>query len=628
MRTRLWLLTVVSMLLFSALPAQIFFTANLDGSQENPAVTTTATGTGTFVLNADATELSYSITINGLTPTAAHFHNAPAGTNGNVVKNLSFINNHATGVWKSSDASQPFTDSLLSELLSGRLYVNVHTSANPGGEIRGQVMLSNPVGFTAMLTGSQENPPVTTSAGGTGVVILVPGGSVVYDLTVTGLTPTASHFHNAPAGTNGGVVKNISLINNTAAGTWSSSDGTQPLTNLLLRELVRGRLYMNVHTAANPGGEIRGQVLLNRGITLLAKLDGSQENPPVTTTAVGTGAIVLNSSGTSVSYHITINGLTPTAAHFHNAPEGTNGNVVKNLSFTNNVASGVWTASDGSQPLTDSLLSELLRGQLYVNVHTSNNPGGEIRGQVFSLTGSGFAVNLDGSQENPPLTTTAVGTASVRLEPDGTVSYDLTVTGLTPTASHFHNAPAGTNGGVVKNISLVDNTASGTWSSSDGTQPLTTFLLRELVKGRLYINVHTAANPGGEIRGQVLPATGLDYVTGVRPAESAVASQFELAQNYPNPFNPATTIRYSIPEGITRSARVTLRIFNILGQEVAVLVNGEATPGTYEVTWHAGGLPSGIYFYRLSVSPMQGLPTSRNGQAGVEIQTRKLLLLK
>ena len=79
-----------------------------------------------------------------------------------------------------------------------------------------------------------------------------------------------------------------------------------------------------------------------------------------------------------------------------------------------------------------------------------------------------------------------------------------------------------------------------------------------------------------------------------------------LSQNYPNPFNPATTISYTIPE----MGSVTLKVYNIIGVEVAVLVNEDQAPGNYQVEFIAGGgsafsdrtnrsLPSGVYFYRL-----------------------------
>jgi hypothetical protein len=549
--------------------------------------------------------------VSGLTITAAHIHNAAAGINGNVVKPLAFSNDVSSGVWSSSDASDPLSDSLLSELLRGRLYVNVHTSANPGGEIRGQITLAAPVGFSATLTGSGENPPVTSAASGSLSLTLKTDGSVQYDATVTGLTPTAAHFHDAPTGVNGAVVKGLALSGNSVSGTWSSSDASQPLTDELLRELVCGRLYMNAHTSTNPGGEIRGQIRLNKGVSFTAKLEGNQQNPPVTTSATGTGWFVLNAGGSQLAYSITVNGIAMTAAHFHNAAAGINGAVVKPLSFSGNTATGVWSSSDTDQPLSDSLLLELLKGRLYVNIHTAANPGGEIRGQLILTSGASFAVELDGTQENPPVATPAAGAAFVVLNTDGSVSYALTATDLTPTAAHFHDAPLGTNGSVVKGLTLTNNSVSGIWTSSDVSQPLTDQLLRDLVEGMLYLNVHTATNPGGEIRGQIVGST-TGSATSVGPGEhGSLPTEFRLEQNYPNPFNPSTAIVFQI----ARSGMVSLNVYNVLGQLVRTLVDEVRNAGVHTVTFDARDLPSGVYFYRLAVD-------------GTAVETRKMALLK
>jgi hypothetical protein len=607
---RVLLFSVLVLVLASMGLGQIQFTAKMDGGQETPPVTTTATGTGAFVLNAAGTALTYTITVNGVTINAGHFHNGPVGVGAGVVKNLTFVNNTASGVWSSTDATQPLTDSLLSELLRGRLYVNVHTTANPGGEIRGQVLQATPAGFYAKLDGSQETPANSSTATGTVFVVLAPGGTVTYRATFTGLSPSAAHFHNGAAGVAAGVVKNFTLLNNTAVGTWASSDASQPLTDALLRDLVRGRIYANAHTTAFPGGEIRGQLLSVPGIAFTASVDGSQETPPVITSGSGAGFFALNASGSQLTYTITFNNLVLTGAHFHNGPVGVAGAVVKNLTFINGTASGVWSNSDATQPLTDSLLVELLKGRLYVNGHTAANPGGDIRGQVIMASGAGFAVKLDGSQETPPVTTNASGTASVILNPDATVTFDETVTGLTPTAAHFHDGPAGVSAGVVKNTTLTNNTASGVWSSSDATQPFTDLLLKELIKGRLYLNAHSSANPGGEIRGQVIGSTGV--ATSVAESGSKrIPSEFRLNQNYPNPFNPSTTITFEV----SQVAQLSLKIYNMLGQVVSTLVDGVKQPGIYTVSFNAAALPSGAYFY--------GLATD-----GALVQTKKMVLLK
>ncbi|MDA0746773.1 MAG: CHRD domain-containing protein, partial [bacterium] len=133
----------------------IFFRATLDGSQETPSVSTGAKGTATFVL--DDAGLSYRIVVNGLSGaiTAAHFHNAAAGTSAGPVRTISFFGNLATGTWKASD-TQSLTPALLAELKAGRIYVNVHTAANSSGEIRGQVLSPAGTAFWASLDGGQE----------------------------------------------------------------------------------------------------------------------------------------------------------------------------------------------------------------------------------------------------------------------------------------------------------------------------------------------------------------------------------------------------------------------------------------------------------------------------------------
>lgn len=87
-------------------------------------------------------------------------------------------------------------------------------------------------------------------------------------------------------------------------------------------------------------------------------------------------------------------------------------------------------------------------------------------------------------------------------------------------------------------------------------------------------------------------------------------SEFHLHQNYPNPFNPLTTIEYSI----TQKSFVTLKIFDVLGNELATLISGKKIAGHYSVQFSSKGLPSGIYFYQL--------------KSGTFIETKKMLLLK
>ena len=101
----------------------------------------------------------------------------------------------------------------------------------------------------------------------------------------------------------------------------------------------------------------------------------------------------------------------------------------------------------------------------------------------------------------------------------------------------------------------------------------------------------------------------LSQITDVNLTQNSV-NICSLSQNYPNPYNPSTTISYSIPA----PSLVSLKIFNILGQEITTLVNEEKSAGNYEVNFNASNLPSGVYIYKM--------------KAGEYVQTRKMILLK
>jgi hypothetical protein len=93
---------------------------------------------------------------------------------------------------------------------------------------------------------------------------------------------------------------------------------------------------------------------------------------------------------------------------------------------------------------------------------------------------------------------------------------------------------------------------------------------------------------------------------GIKESASIELKNFQLYQNYPNPFNPTTTIKFAIPNVARDLSRnndksfVTLKVFDILGNEITTLINGTKSPGTYEVTWNAANVPSGVYFYKVN----------------------------
>jgi photosystem II stability/assembly factor-like uncharacterized protein len=95
---------------------------------------------------------------------------------------------------------------------------------------------------------------------------------------------------------------------------------------------------------------------------------------------------------------------------------------------------------------------------------------------------------------------------------------------------------------------------------------------------------------------------GQGFPIAVKAVSNEVPQKFNLYQNYPNPFNPITKIRFSLPipsEG--RVHEVTLAVYDVLGRELEMIVNGKLTPGAYDVRWSGNNYPSGVYFYKLTV---------------------------
>ena len=119
-------------------------------------------------------------------------------------------------------------------------------------------------------------------------------------------------------------------------------------------------------------------------------------------------------------------------------------------------------------------------------------------------------------------------------------------------------------------------------------------------------------NPDGFIIGFITNDISAYYsnIVSVRDKYNSKITGYFLSQNYPNPFNPTTTITYSLP----KSTFVTLKVYDIIGEEIAELVNEKKDSGTYDVTWNAQNIPSGVYFYKIT--------------AGEYSKTIKMILLK
>lgn len=278
--------------------------AILSGAQEVPPVTTAGTGSATMVVSADRTRIDLTLNIDGVFNdgiTQAHLHPGAIGENGLPILWICTNQSNAPTTIPTPPACPPspatitrsftandfvvvtggpatFADAVTA-LLNGNTYINVHTLANPSGEIRGQV---GSAGFAAVLSGANEVPAVTTATTGTASVSLDRLQSSLDFSVSTGTFATAvtqAHIHVGAADVNGPVIFYLcSDLAGAPVGVPSCAvyltgplKGALTATNFIaagglltfadaVNALITGNTYVNVHTVANPDGEIRGQL--------------------------------------------------------------------------------------------------------------------------------------------------------------------------------------------------------------------------------------------------------------------------------------------------------------------------------------------------------------------------------
>lgn len=214
----------------------LYVTTALLGTNEVPAVTTTATGEASGTFNRTTKILNLTVNYTGITLTGWHIHKAAVGANGGVVFNFG-----TTFTSPFLFTSPAFTAAQETDLTTGLNYLNLHSAKVPGGEIRGQLEAA-PTKATGAVTGKYNK--------GTKILTL--------NISYAGITPTAWHIHKGAVGTSGPVVFEL--------GTTFSSPfnySTIALTAEQETDLLAGLYYVNIHSKIAPGGEIRGQIAVN-----------------------------------------------------------------------------------------------------------------------------------------------------------------------------------------------------------------------------------------------------------------------------------------------------------------------------------------------------------------------------
>jgi hypothetical protein len=430
----------------------------------------------------------------------------------------------------------------------------------------------------------------------------------VYALVVSG--------SNIFAGTNGGGV----FLSTNVGTSWTAVN--TGLTNTSVMTLAVSGSYL---FAGTNGGAF---VSTDNGTSWTAANSGLTNAPPVWSFAVTPAS---GGSGTNV-FAGTIGG-----GVFQSTNNGTSWSAV-NPGLTNKnaqvlAANGTYLFAGTRDGVYVRPLSQMTSAATYT-ITVSSNPsiGGTTSGGGTYTSGSSVTARA----------TPNTGYTFTNWTESGTIvstnsNYTFTISGNRALVGNFAAIPpaqytvtlssnpgnAGTTGGAGTfnsgssvSVTATPNsgytfanwTESGTVVSTNSTYQFTITGNRTLIAN--FLIVSSIEQSGG------LPAT------------------FAASQNYPNPFNPSTTIGYDLP----KSAYVSLKIYNSLGQIVASLVDGHQGAGSYQVRWDALDVPSGVYFYRLQTSQADGQPdfglagrqagNASTGSAQGFVETRKMILLR
>lgn len=513
------------------------FRSHLSGNNQPVPVTSKATGEillelkdSTIIVSGSFQGLSSAL--NTMIAGGAHIHLGIAGQNGGVLFPLvvELSPDSTAGTFAAVDNQFVLSQEEVASLLDRKLYINIHSLNFGPGEIRGQIVPESQFFFTGFLTGMQQPDPVIS--GGYGAIIAEIMGN---NLTLSGAFNNldtelneaiagGAHLHLAPAGSNGPVEFLLMpvLSEDKKTGQYQPADNTFTLTEGLMDTLIERQFYANIHSLGNASGELRAQLLHESTAYFFAPLSGASESNPVNTN--GNGAYVVEWNDGQLIGSGSFNDLTSDfdvniagGAHLHAAYAGSNGGILQflNTSMGMDGRSGVFEAKNNILGVSSAFVDTLLNRTTYVNIHSTDFPSGEIRGQVLPFANNYFTATLSGINEVQPVR--SGGSGAFKLELNGN---NLVVTGsfndlegdFDPNiggGAHIHQAITGSNGDVVLALTtdLGDDLKSGIYTAANNTFVLEDSISDGLKSGRLYFNIHTTEVPSGELRGQILPET-------------------------------------------------------------------------------------------------------------------------
>lgn len=343
--------------------------------------------------------------------------------------------------------------------------------------------------------GGGSPPPPPPPAAPTISLAALPSGSLNRSATLTASVTAAAGVTRVEFLVDGSTIATVTTSPYTA--TWDTSgvsDGDHTLT-------------ARVTDAAGATATTQGvTVAVNNHPVVQVTLSPNETFPRPNSTASGTGELTFDLIDRTVTGGVTVAGITATLAHIHDAFAGDAGPVIVNF-----VQSGSdpnrWDAQAGVV-LTEDQINGLLAGRLYVNVHSAAYPVGEIRGQIQPENITLVLTDLTGGAVVPAVSTQASATAATTVDANAsTATVHIVASGVDDaTDAHVHKATAGANNATALLTLAKDGAAPGHWFVE--LAPVTAADRTDFDSNGWYADIHTPANAGGELRGQITPNPG------------------------------------------------------------------------------------------------------------------------
>jgi hypothetical protein len=339
--------------------------------------TASATGTGKLAVNMTTGAIGGAVVYSGLqsSTTATGGLIRQSSNNADIV--ILTGGTGTAGKW-SVPAGAILTAPQLNTLQNNGMYFVVLSQGLLSGELRGNIVFPAKTLTTAM-------SPLVGSGSGSGTLTIQLGtGAVSGSITFTGLTSNATAAQVRQSSDDSTVFA-LTGGSGAAAGAFTVPAGTF-LNGAQIKTLLNNGYHFAVQTQSYPAGELKG-FLVHPFTTIPAvTLNGSQEVPPVSTTGSGSAGLTVNIATGQISGTVTFSGLqsASSAAHIHVGSSGENGPIAVALQGGEGQTAGTWTVP-ANRFMTSSQLGALISDGMYVNIHTANNPNGEIRGQITGV---------------------------------------------------------------------------------------------------------------------------------------------------------------------------------------------------------------------------------------------------